>query len=213
MHKPNVVELSAKVRTTGSTSTNALRRDSEVPGIVYGPKIVANIAVAVDEVALNKILKVADVEIVRLKLDNGDSVDTLIKKVDFHPVNDRALHVDFYALDPKIEVEVIIPVKVIGTAVGATVGGRIFQPLNKIKIKALPANIPAYINVNVSKMKVGSNLRVRHLRIDNLAILDDPRKTIATVKPPRGGKAGLAPEVFASSDEDLSLSINLPLGA
>lgn len=213
MQKPNVVELSAKVRTVGSTSTNALRRDSEVPGIIYGPKIEANIAIAFNEIALNKILSVANVQIIRVKLENGESYDTLIKKVEFHPVNDRALHVDFYALNPEIAVEVVVPVKPIGVAVGATVGGRLFQPLNKIKIKALPANIPALVNVNISKMKVGSNLRVRHLRLDNLTILDDPRKTIATLKPPRGGKAGLAPEVFASSDEDLSLSVNLPLGA
>ena len=213
MQKPNVVELSAKVRIIGSTSTNALRRDSEVPGIVYGPKIEANIAIAIDEIQLNKILSVANVQIIRLMIDNGTSIDTLIKKVDFHPVTDRPLHIDFLSLDPEVQVEVVVPIKPIGTAVGATVGGRIFQPLNKLKIKALPANIPALVNVNISKMKVGSNLRVRHLRLENLTILDDPRKTIATVKPPRGGKAGLAPEVFASSDEDLSLSINLPLGA
>ncbi|TNE73834.1 50S ribosomal protein L25 [bacterium] len=211
MQKPNVVEISASSRTIGSNAAGALRRDSEVPGIIYGPKLEANIAVAIKELELERILSVANVQFVRIKLENGESFDTLIKKVDFQPVNDRPLHVDFLALDPETAVEVIVPIKTIGTAIGSTVGGRIFQPMRKLKLRALPGNIPALVNVNISKMKIGSNLRVRHLRIDNVTILDDPRKTIATIKPPRGGKAGLSAEVFSTSDEDLSLSVNLPL--
>jgi large subunit ribosomal protein L25 len=211
MQKPNVVEISAKTRTIGSNVADALRRDSEVPGIIYGPKLEANIAIAFKEIELDRILAVANVQFVRIKLENGESFDTLIKKVDFHPVTDRPLHVDFLALDPEASVEVIVPIKPIGTAIGSTVGGRIFQPMRKLKIRALPGNIPALVNVNISKMKIGSNLRVRHLRIENVTILDDPRKTIATIKPPRGGKAGLSAEVFATSDEDLSTSANLPL--
>jgi large subunit ribosomal protein L25 len=211
MQKPNVVEISAKARPIGSTLANALRRDSEVPGIIYGPKLEANIAVAVNEIKLDKILADPNVQIIRLVLDDGKTHDTLIKKVDFHPVTDRPLHVDFLVLDAKISVEVVLPLKTIGVPVGATVGGRIFQPLRKLKIRALPDNIPALVTVNVSKMKIGSNLRVRHLILDNVTILDDSRKTIATLKPPRGGKAGLATEMFASSDEDLSISANLPL--
>ena len=211
MQKPNVVEISAKARPVGSSLANALRRDSEVPGIIYGPKLEANIAVAVNEIKLDKILADPNVQIIRLVLDNGDTHDTLIKKVDFHPVTDRPLHVDFLVLNAEIAVEVVLPLKTIGVPVGATVGGRIFQPLRKLKIRALPLNIPALVTVNVSKMKIGSNLRVRHLILENVTILDDPRKTIATVKPPRGGKAGLAAEMFASSDEDLSKSVNLPL--
>lgn len=211
MQKPNVVEISAKARPIGSSSASALRRDSEVPGIIYGPKLEANIAVAINEIKLDKILADPNVQVIRLVLDNGDKHDAIIKKVDFHPVTDRPLHVDFLALHPEVIVEVIVPLKTVGTPVGATVGGRIFQPLRKLKVRALPSNIPALVNVNVSKMKIGSNLRVRHLRLENVTILDDPRKTIATIKPPRGGKAGLAAEMFASSDEDLSTSANLPL--
>lgn len=211
MQKPNVVEISAKARQTGTSSASALRRDSEVPGIIYGPKLEANIAVAVNEVIIDKVLADPNVQILRLNLDNGKSVDTIIKKTDFHPVTDRPIHIDFLALHPEVSVEVIVPLKTIGTPIGATVGGRLFMPLRKIKVKALPGDIPALINVNVSKMKIGSNLRVRHLRLEQVAILDDPRKTIASLKPPRGGKAGLAAEMFASSDEDLSTSANLPL--
>ena len=185
MKKPNIVEIEATVRETRGSKNKELRDSKMVPAVIYGPKIKENICISVDEIQLEKLLGVSEKEIVRIAV-NGNSYDCTLKQTDFHPVTDRPIHADFYALDKDTPFTFIIPLRLSGTAVGTTEGGRLYQPLRQIKVKCLPEHIPAEFVVNIEKLKIGQSLKVRRLKAENMEIMTPGSNTIVVIRPPKG---------------------------
>ncbi len=187
MNKPVKVELQTYQRETGRRNAEHLRSEKRVPAVVYGPGLDENRNFAINEIDLEKILAVKDLQIVTLVFDDKTKIDTILKKPDFHPVTDRPLHVDFYALSKNHSVTVVVPLKFNGTAVGVTEGGRLYRSARELRVLCLPDSIPANISVDISKLRIGSTLHIRDIDMEGVDPVDDPSRTLATVRPPRTG--------------------------
>lgn len=186
MTTPEVVELTGKKRETGRKATEALRDSMRVPCVMYGPTVEENVHFSIDELTLEKsVLSVSKRQIIELQID-GENYKTLLKKAEFHPINDRPVHVDFYALDKDHKVTLSVPIRLSGTAIGVTEGGgRVFQPMHILRIRVLPDRIPGDYSVDISELEIGDSLHVRDLELEGITPLDDLSQTIVTIRPPK----------------------------
>lgn len=191
MQKPNIIELNTQARETGAANAKKLREEMLVPAVVYGPKLKENIHFSIFEADLEKILSSSRVQIIKLKIDGGKEIDTILKKTEFHPVDDRPLHADFYALADDHEVIITVPIELTGTAEGITEGGRLFKPLRKIRVKCKPDKIPAELTGDISSLTIGDSLHVSDLDLEDITPMIELSRSIATIRPPRGGLKGL----------------------
>lgn len=187
MNKPEKVKLQAHPRETGRHHTRQLRDEKRVPGVVYGPALDENRHFAINELDLEKILSSRDLQLVTLVFGDKTKVDTILKAVEFHPVTDRPLHVDFYALSKDHAVTVTVPLLFTGTAVGVIEGGRLYRSTRELRVTCLPDAIPANISVDISKLTIGSTLHIRDIEMEGVTPVDDSGRTLATVRPPRTG--------------------------
>jgi len=205
MNKPEVIELEAQVRDTGKKAVKKLRDDLRVPAVLYGPDVNENIHFSVDELELEKILSVSRTQLQKLTVD-GEKYQTLLKQVDFHPVTDRPLHADFYALAEDHKVTLRVPIHLDGVAQGVTEGGgRVFQPMHILRIRVLPENIPADYVLDITELAIGDSLHVRDLELEGIEPLDDLSRTIVTIRPPKSEamlKAMIEPE--AAEEEEVA---------
>jgi large subunit ribosomal protein L25 len=204
MKQANLYELKGEKREVGRKSVDVLRNELKVPAVLYGPEIDENIHFSIDESDLEKILSVSETKLQNLTVD-GKEYKTLLKNVEFDPVTDRPLHADFYVLDPKTPVKLKVPVRLNGIARGVRDGGgRVFQPLRIVRVKVLPEKIPAQFVLDISDLGIGDSLHVSELDLEGIDPLDDPRRTIVTIAPPK------SESLFESSimDEDEELEVD-----
>ncbi len=185
MTTPEVIELNAEKRKTGRKAAQTLRDAMQVPGVLYGPEMDKNISFSIDEQELEKILSVSKRQIIELKID-GETHKTLLKEAEYHPVTDRAIHVDLYALAEDHKVTLNVPIILEGTAVGVTEGGgRVFQPMHQLHIRVNPDQIPGDYSVNISELEIGDSLHVQDLELEGIVPLDELSQTIVTIRPPK----------------------------
>lgn len=207
MTTPKVVELEGKLRDTGRKAVDALRDSMRVPAVLYGPKVAENLHLSVDELELEKLLSVSKRQILELKID-GSTYRTLLKKVEFHPISDRPIHVDFYVLDKEHKVTLSIPILLTGTPIGVTEGGgRIFQPMHILRIRVYPDNIPGDYSIDISELNIGDSLHVRDLDLSGITPLDDLSRTIVTIRPPKSEAlltSSLATETPGEEEEEFA---------
>jgi large subunit ribosomal protein L25 len=185
MSTPNVIKLEAEKREIGTNAARTLRKAMRVPAELYGPELDENIHLSLDELEVEKILSVTNRQIIEFTVD-GNTYRTLLKDIEFHPVSDRPIHIDFYALAEDHEVSLSVPIKLEGTAVGVhDSGGRIYQPMHSLDIRALPENIPGEYVVDITKLDIGDNLHVEDLDLEGIIPLDELDRTIVTIRPPK----------------------------
>lgn len=185
MKKPDIYKLEGEDRELGGKPSNNLRNELRIPAVLYGPTIKENVHFSVLESDLEKILSSSETKLQELTV-KGSTYNTLLKNVEFDPVTDRALHADFYVLDAKTPVKLKIPVRLLGTPKGVTDGGgRVFQTLRIVRIKVMPEKIPAQFELDISGLDIGDSLHVSELDMEGIDPLDDPRRTIVTVAPPK----------------------------
>jgi large subunit ribosomal protein L25 len=185
MITPEVIELEVKVRETGKKPAKILRDAMRVPAELYGPALDENIHLSVDELEVEKILSVSKRQIIKLHLDDKN-YRAILKVIEYHPVTDRPIHIDLYALSEEHKVSFSVPVKLEGTAVGVhDGGGRVYQPMHRLNIKALPKDIPGEFDVDITDLDIGDNLHVRDLELEGITLLDDLGQTIVTIRPPK----------------------------
>jgi len=185
MNQPELYQLEGEKRELGSKVSESLRENLRIPAVLYGPKIDENIHFSISEVDLEKILSVSQTKLQTLTVD-GKEYKTLLKNVEFDPVTDRALHADFYVLDDETPVKLKVPIRLNGIAKGVRDGGgRVFQPLRIVRIKVMPDKIPAMFELDISDLEIGDSLHVSELDMEGIDPLDDPRRTIVTIAPPK----------------------------
>jgi large subunit ribosomal protein L25 len=156
-----------------------------VPGELYGPELDENIHLSVDELEIEKILSVTNRQIIELSVD-GNTYRTLLKDIEFHPVSDRPIHLDLYALAEDHEVSLSVPIRLEGTAIGVhDGGGRVYQPMHALNIRALPENIPGEYVVDITELDIGNSLHVDDLDLEGITPLDELKRTIVTIRPPK----------------------------
>lgn len=161
--------------SVGKVSTKALRNAGMVPCVVYGGD--AAIHFSAPELAFNKLVYTPDVHTVVITLDNGNTINAIMQDIQFHPVTDGILHMDFYQIFDDKEVSMEIPVRVEGSAPGVRNGGVLRIVNRKLRVKALPKNLPDFLTADISELKIGDKFTVGEFEINEFTILR-PDKTI-----------------------------------
>jgi large subunit ribosomal protein L25 len=137
-----------------------------------------------EEKAFKKLVYTPDVFTASLDVD-GQKTTAILQDIQFHPVSDRILHVDFYQLFDDKEVTMKIPVKLTGTSPGVLNGGSLRFTNRKLKIKALPANLPDYVTADISELKIGSKLLVTSLFNDEYTFMHPDNTVVVQVRTSR----------------------------
>lgn len=176
----------------GSADSNTLRKEESVPCVIYGGK--ENIHFTVNEVSFNKIINSPEVYFVELTID-GTAYKTIVKDVQFHPVTDRVLHVDFLEVTDK-PVTVNLPLNLTGNARGVLMGGKLRTVTRRLKVRGLADDLPENITIDIAKLKIGDSIKVGELAVNGLTFLDAPNAVVVAVKMSRAAMSG------AGADED-----------
>ena len=178
------VSLSGSLREgVGKKDATAVRNAGNVPCVVYGGEDQKHFSVR--SVEMEKLVYTPNVYIVNLDLD-GKPTKAIIQEVQHHPLTDRILHVDFIELKDDKKVKVNIPVQLTGRAIGVLNGGKLSQVFRKLRVYAVPGELPDQIVVDISKLRIGQSIRVRDLITDKLEILNAPSAVVCSVKMARG---------------------------
>lgn len=178
-----VINLEAAKRIAGKAETKQVRREGNVPAVVYGSEE-EPIPIKVAELDLRPIIFTDVFHRVSVNVDDK-SYECILKDVDFHPVTDRVRHADFQVLHPGQQIKLSIPVHFEGTAIGQKEGGLAQTFVNEITIKALPKDLPSYFVVDISQMKIGDSVMVQDLDREGIEILTPPDQTLVTITVPR----------------------------
>ncbi len=166
--------------SVGKVSTKALRNAGKVPCVLYGGDKALHFSA--DELSFSKIVYTPNVYTAMIELENGEKYKAILQDIQFHPVSDKILHVDFYQLHDDKEVTMEIPVKLEGNAPGVIAGGNLRFPYRKLKVKALPADLPDFITADISSLNIGDKLYVTELKNDQYTILHPDNTVVAQVR-------------------------------
>jgi large subunit ribosomal protein L25 len=181
------IAISGAVRANhGKKDAKSLRREGKVPCVLYGTDNNA-IPFSAEAKSFKDLVYTPEFNAAAISLA-GKEYKAIIQDIQFHPVDDSILHIDFIQLVDKKPVKAAVPVKLVGTAAGVRAGGKLVRTSRLLKVKAEPSNLPAAIEVNVENLEVGANIRVKDLQLNNVSVLEAGNKVIATVK----GKRGMA---------------------
>lgn len=188
------IQLDVQTRETGKVATKAVRREGLVPCVLYGVHT-DPVHFAVETLALRPLIFTTETYRVAISFDGTDH-EAILKQVDFHPVTEQPLHVDFLALTAGEALTMTIPIHLEGAPRGVKAGGILSQTLGELQIRALPKDIPGHVSINVTNLEIGESLHVEELALgESVEVLTDPHQTIATVT---------APKVAAGDDEEVA---------
>jgi large subunit ribosomal protein L25 len=185
----------SKRESVGKVSTKALRNAGMVPCVIYGGD--KPVHFSAEEKAFKKLVYTPDVFTASLDVD-GQKIGAILQDIQFHPVSDKILHVDFYQLFDDKEVTMNIPVKLTGTSPGVLNGGSLRFTNRKLKIKALPANLPDYVTADISKLRIGNKLLITSLFNDDYTFMHPDNTVVVQVRTSRNATA----EVLDEEEEE-----------
>lgn len=182
--------------SVGKKATKALRNAGKVPCVVYGGE--KPLHFSADELAFRDLVYTPNAHTVVVKLDGGAKINAVMQDIQFHPVTDNILHIDFYQLFDDKEITMNIPVKLEGNSPGVRNGGRLLFRKRKLAIRALPDKLPDFFDVDISKLKIGDNIVVESLLSDDFTILHPDTTVVVQVKTQR---AAITTEVDEEDEE------------
>jgi large subunit ribosomal protein L25 len=183
-------ELKGTVRTDlGKKASKAERVSDNIPCVLYGGKENTHFTTTVSDV--RKLVYSPEVFVVNLEID-GKSTKAIMKALQFHPVSDKVLHIDFLQLDEKKPVIVELPVKLEGLAEGVKEGGKLALEMRKLKVKGLFNQIPENIVIDVTELGLGKSIQVVKVSVPNLEILNAKNAVVAQVKLTRAARGAAA---------------------
>ena len=165
--------------SVGKVATKAVRNAGMVPCVIYGGK--QPIHFAAEEKAFKSLVYTPKAHTVVIDLD-GKTTNAVLQDIQFHPVSDRINHIDFFQLDENKEIIMEVPVKVTGTSPGVLLGGVLNLNQRRLKVKALPKNLPDYVEANISELQMGNKLYVTKLPTPNFKLMHPDNTVVAQVK-------------------------------
>tara|TARA_R110002050_G_scaffold59259_2_gene132686 strand:- start:156058 stop:156690 length:633 start_codon:yes stop_codon:yes gene_type:complete len=179
--------------SVGKKATKALRNAGKVPCVLYGGE--KPLHFSADEISFKHLVYTPNAHTVVIEVEGGNKFDAVLQDIQFHPVTDSILHIDFYQLFADKEVTMDIPVRLEGSSPGVRNGGRLLFRKRKLTIKALPANLPDFFDIDISKLKIGGNIAVATLLKDEFSILHPDNTVVVQVKAARNA-------ILAEDDEE-----------
>ena len=165
--------------SVGKVSTKALRNAGAVPCVIYGGN--QPVHFSADERAFKTLVYTPNAHTVVIEL--GDkSFNAILQDIQVHPVSDRILHIDFFQLFEDKEITMEVPVKVVGVSPGVLLGGVLRLNTRRLKVKALPKNLPDFIDADISPLEMGNKLYITKLLSDKYKLLHPDNTVVAQVR-------------------------------
>lgn len=174
--------------TLGKKAAKDLRREGLAPCVVYGGE--QPIHFAVPMILFRDIIYTPEVCFVKINIE-GVEKTAIVQDYQLHPVSEVLLHVDFLELKEDTPIKLDVPVSFVGNSPGMQQGGKLVAKLRKIKVKALPANMPESVEVSIEGLELGKSVRVGAITPSNYEILYNDSVTVASVAIPRALRSAL----------------------
>ena len=169
--------------SVGKVATKALRNAGKVPCVLYGGE--APVHFSAEELSFKNLVYTPNAHTVLIELENGESYQAVLQDIQFHPVTDRILHIDFFQLFKDKPISMNIPVRLEGNSPGVRNGGRLLRRKRKLAVKALPDLLPDEIVIDISKLRIGGTISVESIRVDEYTIMHPDNQAIVQVKASR----------------------------
>lgn len=178
------ITLNVQPRELGKKAVKAVRREGSVPCVLYGSHT-EPVHFSVPVLDLRPLIHTSETYLVSVTM-NGEEHECIVKTVDFHPVSDVPIHLDFQVLTRGEAITVTVPIRLEGMAAGVKDGGNLSQPLFELEIRCLPKDIPGHISVDISDLIIGDSLHVSDIGLSGeIELLTDPARTFVNVAAPR----------------------------
>lgn len=184
------LELQATLRkTVGNSPARSLRRSGQIPAVLYGRKT-DPILLSVSVKSLENVLKQGNVFqiILNLVIQNGKKITkpTMIKELQTHPVTGNFIHIDFYEIDMKRQIKVMVPVVTRGQSVGVENGGMLNIVRRELELLCLPGDIPDAVEIDITELDIGDSIHIEDIPLgENIEIAVDVNFTVVTVLSPK----------------------------
>ena len=169
--------------SVGKKATKALRNAGKVPCVLYGGDNPVHFSAPV--LAFSKLVYTSSAHTVVIALENGETKNAILQDIQFHPVTDNILHIDFYRLYEDKEIAMDIPVHVIGMSQGVLNGGVLQKNRRKLRIKALPANLPDFLEADITPLEIGDKICVIDFENEDYNFLHPDNTVVCQVKTAR----------------------------
>ncbi|MCR5710187.1 MAG: 50S ribosomal protein L25 [Bacteroidales bacterium] len=182
------LELQGKKRITGKKAdVKSVRREGRVPCIIYGAGV-SELPFSVDEKELKNLTHTPYSHIVDLDIE-GTGYQAILKAIQYHPVTDRAIHVDFLSIDPAKPVTIDVPIKITGNSIGVRQGGKLSVPTRKLKVCGLIENLPDELPVDITSLGLGHQINAGDLKFDGISIVSPKGTLVCAVRATRNSNA------------------------
>ena len=191
------IDVKGTARTaTGKKATQELRKAGSVPCNLYGEARGENglpVALSFSTTAeeLRKLVYSPDIYSVNLNID-GKEYKAVMKELQFHPVTDKLLHVDFYEITEEKPIVMEVPIKLNGLAEGVKAGGKLAASVRKLKVRAVYSAIPERLNIDVTNLGLGKTIKVGELSFEGLELVTSPSVVVCQIKMTRSAMSAAA---------------------
>lgn len=166
-----------------------MRQNNEIPAVLYGGEKVVHFAITND--AVRKLIYSPEIFVVELTID-GQTQMAIMKEIQFHPVTDKILHIDFMAVSLDKPVEIEVPVALTGHAEGVKAGGKLTLQMRKLRVKAAYDQIPEKLVINVDNLGLGKTMQVGALHFEGLEIMNAKNAVVCAVQLTRAARGAQA---------------------
>lgn len=174
----------------GKKATKEVRKQGLIPCVMYGGKEVRHFTTVVNDV--KTLIYTPDFKTADITVD-GNTYTCIVKEVQYHPLTDEILHIDFLQLVEGTPVKVELPIRFYGDSPGLKVGGKLLQNLRRLKIKTTPEHLVDELKVDISGLELGQAVRVKDVDVtDNMEVMVSPATPVAVVEVPRALKSAAA---------------------
>jgi large subunit ribosomal protein L25 len=170
------IEINGSFRKElGKKSSKELRKALNVPCVIYGGK--ENIHFYTHE---NNLVYTPDAHLVNLKIENKEYY-AVLKEIQFHPVSDKIIHVDFTEVAPDRPVTIAVPIRVSGDSVGILAGGKLRIRRRSLLVKGFANDIPEFLPIDITEVKIHQSIKVGELSFDKIELLDPKKSMVLAV--------------------------------
>ena len=191
------ISLTGKKRTeVGKKASKLMRKEGMIPCNLYGEAKGENglpeaLAFMIPMTELRKVGYTPHIYVINLDIE-GEAHTAILKELQFHPVTDALLHVDFYEINEEKDITIGIPVKLTGLAQGVRDGGRMNLSIRKINVIAKYKEIPEHLDVDVTELRIGKSIKVGDLHYEGLEFATSKEVIVCSIKATRKSAAAAA---------------------
>jgi large subunit ribosomal protein L25 len=183
----------------GKKESKKLRSEGKVPCVLYGNE--APIHFVADAGDFRPLIYTPNVYLLDLDID-GETYNAILQDVQFHPVDEQILHVDFLNTTEEKPVKIDVPIRVTGYAKGMRSGGKLKTNLRRLRVKALAKDLPDTISIDITNLGLGDSFKVGQLKLDNIEFLNSKSVPVVSIVITRAARAAMGMAPIAEEEEE-----------